>query len=236
MKTSTIVAAGVVAAAVATVGSAFYFGVGALRGEHGSKTVLGSRGEASSKSHAQDGDSAETFEKQFQRAVLSQAAAAPPQHEEEAEKDAAGEDEEPASPEPALSEAQKNEERARERRAQQASLEQFFRQQGPGGAWARDTAMAINNTLVGLVKPPNAVLKSVDCRETVCRIEVGTNDEDHYDEAFQSLLHSRWSFGTGPFFVGRNDADGTTKGVVMFLSRNDAALPGVASPPSVASP
>jgi hypothetical protein len=137
--------------------------------------------------------------------------------------DIAGEGEDLAASHEAESEA----EQARIRKERQALLQQHFERQARTGDWSRDTSMTIRNTLVGLMKPPASVLQSVECRETLCRVEVGTSDESNYVEAFQALLQARWSFGTGAFFLTRNDESGSTKGLVMFLGQNGLELPDV---------
>jgi hypothetical protein len=133
------------------------------------------------------------------------------------------EEEDPEASQDAESEA----DRERMRKEQRASLQQHFERQARAGDWSRDTSAAIHNTLVDLMKPPASVLQSVECRETLCRVKVGTSDESHYTEAFQALLQARWSFGTGAFFLTRDDESGSTKGLVMFLAQNGTDLPGV---------
>jgi hypothetical protein len=118
----------------------------------------------------------------------------------------------------------------RQRKEQRASLEDHFAKQAYGGDWSRDTSMAINNALTDRMKPPGMVLESVECRETLCRVEVATSDETNYEDAFQTMLHARWSFGTGAFFLSRDDANGSTEGLVMFLAQNGVELPGIVTP------
>jgi hypothetical protein len=134
------------------------------------------------------------------------------------------EEEDPEASQDAESEA----EQARRRKQQRASLQQHFERQARTGDWSRDTSSTIHNTLVGLMKPPASVLQSVECRETLCRVEVATSDESHYQEAFQAVLQARWSFGTGAFFLTRDDEGGSTEGLVMFLAQNGTELPGAA--------
>src|SRR6186713_441526 len=105
---------------------------------------------------------------------------------------------------PASHEAESEADQAQIRNARRALLQQHFERQARTGDWSHDTSMTIHNTLVGLMKPPASVLQSVECRETLCRVEVGTSDESSYLEAFQALLQSRWSFGTGAFFLTRD--------------------------------
>jgi hypothetical protein len=90
--------------------------------------------------------------------------------------------------------------------------------------------MAVNNALIDRMKPPGSVLDSVECRETLCRVQVKTSDDARYDEAFHAVLHARWSFGTGAFFLSRDDTSGRTEGLVMFLAKHGTELPGVTTP------
>jgi hypothetical protein len=83
----------------------------------------------------------------------------------------------------------------------------------------------ITNALVELKKAPSVSVQSVDCRETLCKIEVGTAGETTYQEAFNALLQAQWHFGGGPAFLTRDDMSGTTKGLVMFVGRQGHDLP-----------
>jgi len=143
---------------------------------------------------AEERESALELQRQLRLAVLTRAAEPPAERDEpgHAEVVDPGDNPEPARP------IETDADRERLRQEERARLEQHFTQQSDRGAWSRDTSMAINNALVGALKPVGSLLKSVDCRGSLCRVEVATSDETQYEETFQAVLQARWSFGTGP--------------------------------------
>lgn len=218
-----IVVAAIAGVAMAATSLALYFSATRAPGGKARKVVAIPLDEPPSAVETRQSAPRENLRQPLRRTVLTPATVASLEPDQRANLDDEKVEEDPEASPDSETEA----DRERLRKEQRASLDGLFDRQQRGGAWSRDTSMSINNALAGVMKPPASILQSVECRETLCRVKVATSDETHYEEAAHALLQARWSFGTGAFFMTRDDAGGRTEGLVMFLAQKDTDLPGV---------
>jgi hypothetical protein len=118
-----------------------------------------------------------------------------------------------------------------EARANQQAVEDTFAAQAVDPAWATRAAVDIREHLGALAVPPSSSLGNVDCRGSMCRVEMVSRDRDlmkqFMDRAFGVTAQSPW---TGPVMADYQPAnsDGTAV-VVLYLGRNGTSL--FTSPP-----
>lgn len=118
-----------------------------------------------------------------------------------------------------------------EARANQQAVEDAFTAQAVDPAWATRAAVDIREHLGALAVPPSSSLGNIDCRGSMCRVEMVSRDRELMkqvmDRAFGVTAQSPWN---GPVMADYQPAnsDGTAV-VVLYLGRNGTSL--FTSPP-----
>jgi type II secretory pathway pseudopilin PulG len=113
-----------------------------------------------------------------------------------------------------------------EARANLASVENAFAAEPTNDAWAMPTRVALRDRMTALSQASSSSLRGIDCRSSICRIEVVHRDADasrqFTDKAFTDPDERAWN---GPVILipPRFDPDGSVA-VVMYLGREGTPL------------
>jgi hypothetical protein len=111
-------------------------------------------------------------------------------------------------------------------RASQASVEHAFAAEPIDQAWAAPTRSALQDRLVSLARPLASSLHGIDCRSSICRVEIFHRDADaarrFAQTAFTDLQEQAWS-GPAVLLPARSTPDGGVT-VVMYLGREGTSL------------
>jgi hypothetical protein len=111
-------------------------------------------------------------------------------------------------------------------RAHQTSVEAGFAAEKVDRAWAAEVRQDLRDRAAALL-PSSSSLRDVDCRSSMCRMEMVVADaaaaQRYIASAFASPEHRIWN---GSLFVmpRQTNPDGTV-GVVMYLGREGTSLP-----------
>ncbi|WP_437831028.1 hypothetical protein [Sorangium sp. So ce1153] len=110
----------------------------------------------------------------------------------------------------------------------QARVERVFHEEAPDPDWAREAEIALQEKIAAAL-PRSSALRSVECRASLCRVEVAYRDPADggrfFDAAFKNPDSKIWNadtFSTPP----RPDGRGNTI-VVSYLAREGEALPSL---------
>jgi len=111
-------------------------------------------------------------------------------------------------------------------RASQAAVEAAFAAEPVNDAWAASTRLALQDRLASLARPLASSLREIDCRASICRVEVVHRNADtsrqFADEAFTDPEAQAWN---GPaFLLPPQPAPDGRLAVVMYLGREGTSL------------
>jgi len=111
-------------------------------------------------------------------------------------------------------------------RANQTSVEEAFAAESANDAWAPSTRVALQNRLSSLARLSSSSLRDIDCRSSICRVEIAHQNADasrqFAQQAFTDPQDPAWN---GPVFIppSQPDANGGLV-VVMYLGRAGTQL------------
>jgi hypothetical protein len=111
-------------------------------------------------------------------------------------------------------------------RTSRASVEDAFAAESASSAWAPPTRVVLEDRLASLARLTASSLRDIDCRTSMCRVEVAHHDADasrqFAERAFTDPQTPAWD---GPVFIppAQPDADGGVV-AVMYLGRRGNQL------------
>lgn len=111
-------------------------------------------------------------------------------------------------------------------RASLASIEAAFAAEPINDGWATSTRLALHDRLTALSQASSSSLRDIDCRSSICRVEVVHRDIDasrqFTQKAFADQEQQAWN---GPAFMlpQQSNPDGSLA-VVMYLGREGTSL------------
>lgn len=118
-----------------------------------------------------------------------------------------------------------------EARASQVAVEDGFAAEVVDPAWAPGVAGDLRARLGAIVVPPSSSLGDVECRRSICRVEMVARDH----ESMKRFMDKAFGVGGGAAWTGSMmaeyqppDRDGATL-VVLYLGRDGTAFPRPAS-------
>jgi len=132
----------------------------------------------------------------------------------------------PASSDPPHDLATSNQRWEEDARASQAAVEDSFAAEPTNPAWAASTRLALQDRLAALARPLASSLREIDCRASICRVEVVHRDADtsrqFAEKAFTDPEDQAWN-GPALLLPPQPDPDGRLA-VVMYLGREGTSL------------
>jgi hypothetical protein len=113
-----------------------------------------------------------------------------------------------------------------EARASLASVEEAFAAEPASGSWAVSTRLALRDRLTALSRSSSSSVGDIDCRSSICRVEVVHRDADasqHFAaRAFTDPQEQAWN-GPVVLLPPQSNPDGSVA-VVMYLWREGTSL------------
>lgn len=103
-------------------------------------------------------------------------------------------------------------------------LDERFERQADDSAWSAQ-ARELVETKLATAMPPSSVLKSVDCRETMCRIEMIYDDLTQYHAFVRRMTPDALPWNGTLFSTPLDDPSRGPITFVAFLSREGQQLP-----------
>lgn len=112
--------------------------------------------------------------------------------------------------------------------AVQNFLEDTFASEAAGSAWSRDAVREATEKVTAAL-PEGSALSSVDCRDSLCRIETTHTDFQRYRSfvraAFVNPKTSIWNGGTFSSIVNQDRPAGAPLVTVAYIAKDGQALP-----------
>jgi hypothetical protein len=113
-----------------------------------------------------------------------------------------------------------------EARAYLTSVEGMFVAEPVDDSWAMPTRLALRDRLTSLSRSSSSSLRNIDCRSSICRVEVVHKDADasrqFTEKIFTDPDERPWN-GPGIITPPRSNPDGSLA-VVMYLGREGTSL------------